>query len=130
MRRSPRPRLPTKRPSRRSARGLSNGSSPIMLPSMTLIDGKAIAQKTHAANKVAVAALKARGVTPGLAVVLVGDDPASRAYVRSKDRMCLELGMHSVKHELPANTTESDLIALIMSLNADPAIHGILVQSP
>ena len=97
---------------------------------MTLIDGKAIAQKTHGASKAAVAALKARGVTPGLAVVLVGDDPASRAYVRSKDKMCLELGMHSVKHELPADTTEADLIALVKRLNADPAIHGILVQSP
>jgi len=97
---------------------------------MTLIDGKAIAQKTHAASKAAVAALQARGVTPGLAVVLVGDDPASRAYVRSKDKMCLELGMHSVKHELPADTTQTDLIALVQQLNADPRIHGILVQSP
>jgi methylenetetrahydrofolate dehydrogenase (NADP+)/methenyltetrahydrofolate cyclohydrolase len=97
---------------------------------MTLIDGKAIAQKTHAASKAAAEALKARGVTPGLAVVLVGDDPASRAYVRSKDKMCLELGMHSVKHELPATTTQAELIALVQKLNADPAIHGILVQSP
>jgi len=97
---------------------------------MTLIDGKAIAQKTHADSKAAIAALKARGVTPGLAVVLVGDDPASRAYVRSKDKMCHELGMHSVKHELAADTTQADLIALVKQLNADPAIHGILVQSP
>ena len=97
---------------------------------MTLIDGKAIAQKTHAESKVAVAALKARGITPGLAVVLVGDDPASRAYVRSKDKMCHDLGIHSVKHELPASTSQADLIALVQSLNADSAIHGILVQSP
>lgn len=97
---------------------------------MTLIDGKAIAQKTYADSKAAIAALKARGVTPGLAVVLVGDDPASRAYVRSKDKMCLELGMHSVKHELPADTAQADLVALVQKLNADPAIHGILVQSP
>jgi methylenetetrahydrofolate dehydrogenase (NADP+)/methenyltetrahydrofolate cyclohydrolase len=97
---------------------------------MTLIDGKAIAQKTHAANRAAVAELQRRGVTPGLAVVLVGDDPASRAYVRSKDKMCLELGMHSVKHELPAGTAQADLVALVRKLNADPAIHGILVQSP
>jgi len=97
---------------------------------MTLIDGKAIAQKTHADSKATIAALKARGVTPGLAVVLVGDDPASRAYVRSKDKMCHELGMHSVKHELAADTTQADLIALVKQLNADPAIHGILVQSP
>ena len=109
---------------------MSNGSSPIIIPIMTLIDGKAIAQKTHAETKAAVAAPKARGVTPGLAVVLVGDDPASRAYVRSKDKMCLELGMHSVKHELPAATTQAELIALVQKLNADPAIHGILVQSP
>src|SRR4051812_10412673 len=97
---------------------------------MTLIDGKAIAQKTHADSKIAVAELKARGVTPGLAVVLVGDDPASRAYVRSKDKMCLELGMHSAKHELPATTTQAEVLALIQKLNSDPAIHGILVQSP
>lgn len=97
---------------------------------MSLIDGKAIAQKTHDASRAAVAELKARGFTPGLAVVLVGDDPASRAYVRSKDKMCLELGMHSVKHELPATTSQSDLIGIVRQLNADPAIHGILVQSP
>ena len=97
---------------------------------MTLIDGKAIAQKTHAESRAAVAELKARGFTPGLAVVLVGDDPASRAYVRSKDKMCLELGMHSVKHELPATTSQAALIAIVRQLNADPAIHGILVQSP
>jgi len=97
---------------------------------MTLIDGKAIAQKTHTETKAAVAALQARGVTPGLAVVLVGEDPASRAYVRSKDKMCQELGMHSVKHELPASTSQAALVSLVESLNADSAIHGILVQSP
>jgi len=63
-------------------------------------------------------------------VVLVGDDPASRAYVRSKDRKAAELGLHSVKHELPAETAQGELLALIAKLNADPAIHGILVQSP
>jgi len=96
----------------------------------SLIDGKAIAQKTYAESKAAIAELKARGVIPGLAVVLIGDDPASRAYVRSKDKMCLELGMHSVKHELPADTTQATVIDLVRKLNADPAIHGILVQSP
>jgi methylenetetrahydrofolate dehydrogenase (NADP+)/methenyltetrahydrofolate cyclohydrolase len=101
-----------------------------MLNSPHLIDGKAIAQKTYAESKAAIAGLKARGVTPGLAVVLIGDDPASRAYVRSKDKMCLELGMHSVKHELPADTTQATVIDLVRQLNADPAIHGILVQSP
>ncbi len=98
--------------------------------SPALIDGKAIAQKTHAESRAAVAELKARGITPGLAVVLVGADPASQAYVRSKDKMCHDLGMHSVKHELPATTSQADLIAIVRQLNADPAIHGILVQSP
>ena len=97
---------------------------------MHQIDGKAIAQKTYAESKAAIAELKARGVTPGLAVVLIGDDPASRAYVRSKDKMCLELGMHSVKHELPVTSTQAEVIHLVRKLNADPAIHGILVQSP
>ena len=77
-----------------------------------------------------IEALKASGTTPGLAVVLVGDDPASRAYVRSKDKMCRELGLHSVKLELPADTTQDDLLARVDELNRDPAIHGILVQSP
>ncbi len=73
---------------------------------------------------------KARGLTPGLAVVLVGDDPASRAYVRAKDKMCRELGLHSVKLELPAATTQEELLAQVAALNRDPAVHGILVQSP
>ena len=97
---------------------------------MTLIDGKAIAARINDQSRAAVAALTARGHTPGLAVVLVGADPASQAYVRSKDRMCRELGMHSVKHELPATTTQEELLAIVRALNADPAIHGILVQSP
>jgi len=97
---------------------------------MQLIDGKQIAKAVHAETRVAVDALKAKGITPGLAVVLVGDDPASRSYVRSKDKMSKELGIHSVKHELPAETTQEALVALVQKLNADPAIHGILVQSP
>src|ERR1700733_2016952 len=97
---------------------------------MKIIDGKIISQKIHAESQAAVDDLKKSGHTPGLAVVLVGDDPASRAYVRSKDKMCRELGLHSVKHELAASTTQADLIALVKTLNADPAIHGILVQSP
>jgi methylenetetrahydrofolate dehydrogenase (NADP+) / methenyltetrahydrofolate cyclohydrolase len=95
-----------------------------------LIDGKQIAQQVHAETRAAVEALKAKGVTPGLAVVLVGDDPASRSYVRSKEKMSSELGLHSVKYELPAETTQEALIELVLKLNADPAIHGILVQSP
>jgi methylenetetrahydrofolate dehydrogenase (NADP+)/methenyltetrahydrofolate cyclohydrolase len=98
--------------------------------SAKIIDGKAIANKIHAESRAAAEQLKSRGIVPGLAVVLVGDDPASRAYVRSKDKMCRELGLHSVKHELPAQTSQADLIALVKKLNADPAIHGILVQSP
>jgi len=95
-----------------------------------LIDGKAIAEKVHAESKAGVEALKGQGITPGLAVVLVGDDAASRAYVRAKAKKCLELGLNSVKHELPAETEQEELIWLVRELNADPAIHGILVQSP
>jgi len=97
---------------------------------MKLIDGKAIAQKIHNESREAVDALKKQGFTPGLAVVLVGNDPASRAYVRSKDKMCRELGLHSEKYEMAETTSQADLIALVQKLNADPAIHGILVQSP
>ncbi len=97
---------------------------------MQLIDGKAIAQKINSESRQTVAWLTAQGHTPGLAVVLVGDDPASRAYVRSKDAMCKELGMYSVKKELPADVSQETLLALVRELNADPAIHGILVQSP
>ncbi len=97
---------------------------------MNLINGKAIAQKILLEIRAEVDALKARGHTPGLAVVLVGEDPASRAYVRSKDKTCSELGMFSQKFELPATTTQEELVALVEKLNADPLIHGILVQSP
>ncbi|MGC3990133.1 MAG: bifunctional methylenetetrahydrofolate dehydrogenase/methenyltetrahydrofolate cyclohydrolase FolD [Chthoniobacteraceae bacterium] len=97
---------------------------------MNLIDGKAVAQAVHEETKAAVADLQSKGVTPGLAVVLVGDDPASRAYVRSKDKMCRELGLYSEKYELSAETTQAELVAVVEKLNADPKIHGILVQSP
>jgi methylenetetrahydrofolate dehydrogenase (NADP+) / methenyltetrahydrofolate cyclohydrolase len=95
-----------------------------------LIDGRAIAEKVYVDLRREIAELKTKGVTPGLAVVLVGDDPASRAYVRSKDKMCRELGLHSVKLELPASTTQTELLQCVEELNADPTIHGILVQSP
>ena len=98
--------------------------------SFTLIDGKKIAEKVLEKCRVEIAEMKASGRVPGLAVVLVGSDPASTFYVRSKDKKCRELGIHSVKHELPAATTREELLALIGQLNADPAIHGILVQSP
>jgi methylenetetrahydrofolate dehydrogenase (NADP+)/methenyltetrahydrofolate cyclohydrolase len=97
---------------------------------MNLIDGRVIAEKVYRELRGEIAELKSRGVTPGLAVVLVGDDPASRAYVRSKDKMCRELGLHSVKLELPASTTQEDLLGRVEQLNHDPAVHGILVQSP
>jgi methylenetetrahydrofolate dehydrogenase (NADP+)/methenyltetrahydrofolate cyclohydrolase len=96
----------------------------------TLIDGRAIAEKVYTDLRREIAELKAKDVTPGLAVVLVGDDPASRAYVRSKDKMCRELGLHSLKLELPASTTQTELLNRVEKLNADPSIHGILVQSP
>ena len=95
-----------------------------------LIDGRAIAEKVYVDLRREIAELKAKGVTPGLAVVLVGDDPASRAYVRSKDKMCRELGLHSLKLELPASTTQTELLNRVEELNADSNIHGILVQSP
>ena len=95
-----------------------------------LIEGRTIAEKVYADLRVEIVALKASGQTPGLAVVLVGDNPASRAYVRSKDKMCRDLGLHSVKLELPAETTQAELLARVEELNRDPAIHGILVQSP
>ncbi len=96
----------------------------------TIIDGKAVAARCNAETASEIADLQARGVTPGLAVVLLGDNPASQAYVRNKDRTCRELGMHSRKIELPASTPQDELLRLIAELNADPAIHGILVQSP
>src|SRR3989440_4935825 len=95
-----------------------------------LIEGRAIAEKVYAALRGEIDELKRRGRTPGLAVVLVGDNPASRAYVRSKDKMCRDLGLHSVKLELPADTTQDELLGRVHDLNGDPAIHGILVQSP
>ncbi len=95
-----------------------------------IIDGKAVAAAVLEECRQEVEELKARGVTPGLAVVLVGEDPASQVYVGSKARTCGELGIHSEKIVLPAETTQKELMAVVERLNADPAIHGILVQSP
>ena len=97
---------------------------------VNLIDGRPIAEKVYVDLRREIAELKSRGVTPGLAVVLVGDNPASRAYVRSKDKMSRELGLHSVKLELPAATTQEELLERVEELNRDSAVHGILVQSP
>ena len=96
----------------------------------SVIDGKAVAASVLEECRAEVQELKAKGITPGLAVVLVGDDPASRVYVGSKVRTCGDLGLHSRKIELPAATTQEELLAVVRELNADPAIHGILVQSP
>ncbi|QQL43929.1 bifunctional methylenetetrahydrofolate dehydrogenase/methenyltetrahydrofolate cyclohydrolase FolD [Sulfuriroseicoccus oceanibius] len=96
----------------------------------TLIDGKKTAESVLAECEAEIADLKSKGVTPGLAVVLVGADPASTFYVRSKSKMCEKLGIHSVKLELPAETTQDELLKVIDDLNNDPAVHGILVQSP
>jgi len=95
-----------------------------------IIDGRAIAEKVYAELRGKIAGLKSSGLTPGLAVVLVGDDPASRTYVRAKDKMCRDLGLHSVKLELPATTTQEELLAQVDELNHNQKIHGILVQSP
>jgi methylenetetrahydrofolate dehydrogenase (NADP+)/methenyltetrahydrofolate cyclohydrolase len=97
----------------------------------TVIDGKAVAASVVGEVKQAAAALEAgKGKRPGLAVVIVGDDPASHVYVSSKSRMAKECGFTSVQHTLPADTAQASLEALISTLNADPSIHGILVQLP
>ena len=98
---------------------------------MKLIDGKALAQKTRAEIAAGVAELKAeKGVVPGLAVILVGDNPASVSYVTAKERACAEAGMYSHETRLPADAPEGALLDEIARLNADDAIHGILVQLP
>lgn len=96
----------------------------------SVIDGKSVAAAVLEECRAEVVELKSRGITPGLAVVLVGEDPASQVYVGSKARTCADLGIYSRKIELPAATTQDELIAVVRELNADPAIHGILVQSP
>ncbi|MEW2919810.1 bifunctional methylenetetrahydrofolate dehydrogenase/methenyltetrahydrofolate cyclohydrolase FolD [Ruegeria sp. ANG10] len=96
-----------------------------------VIDGKAFAAKVRGQVADQVAKLKEEnGITPGLAVVLVGEDPASQVYVRSKGKMTVEVGMNSYEHKLDVDTSEEDLLALIDKLNNDPAVHGILVQLP
>jgi len=94
------------------------------------IDGVAIAARVRAKVAVDAAELRAKGVTPGLTVVLVGDDPASAVYVSSKEKACKEAGMNGETIRLAADTPEAELLALIDRLNADPAVHGILVQMP
>ncbi len=94
------------------------------------IDGNALSQQLRADVTRRTAALKAKGITPGLAVVLVGENPASQVYVRNKVKACQDSGLHSVLEKYPANMTETELLARISALNADASIHGILVQLP
>ena len=96
----------------------------------TVIDGKAFAAKVRARVATQVAQIKKQGVTPGLAVVLVGEDPASQVYVRNKGKQTVETGMRSFEHKLDADTSQADLMALVDKLNNDDAVHGILVQLP
>jgi methylenetetrahydrofolate dehydrogenase (NADP+)/methenyltetrahydrofolate cyclohydrolase len=95
-----------------------------------IIDGKKIAAEVRAEIAAECAELKANGVTPGLAVIIVGEDPASKVYVRNKKKACEEVGFRSDVYELPEETTEEELLALVKKLNVDPDIHGILVQLP
>ena len=94
------------------------------------IDGKAIAAKVKAEAAKEVEALKKKGIEPGMAVVLVGEDPASKIYVNNKKKACAEVGIYSEEHLLSSETTQEELLSLVEKLNADPKIHGILVQSP
>lgn len=96
----------------------------------TIIDGKQVAADIRAELKAEVASLKAKGIVPGLGVILVGDDPASNSYVTAKERTCEELGIYSDDNRLPAETSQDELMALIGRMNADPKINGILVQLP
>jgi len=99
--------------------------------SATIIDGKTIAADLRAAVKAETARLRAaRGIVPGLAVVLIGEDPASQSYVASKSRAVTEVGMQPFDHHLPADVSEAELLSLVHKLNADPAVHGVLVQMP
>lgn len=95
-----------------------------------IIDGKQVAADMRAELKAEVAALKEKGIVPGLGVILVGEDPASQSYVTAKEKACAELGIYSDDNRLPAETTQEDLMALVQKMNKDPKINGILVQLP
>ena len=100
------------------------------MPLAALIDGRAIARQIEGETSARVAALKSRGVQPGLVFVRVGEDPASRVYVGMKEKACAQLGIFSETHVLPAGAPESDLLSLLARLNVDARVHGILVQAP
>ncbi|MDF2685694.1 MAG: Methylenetetrahydrofolate dehydrogenase [Clostridia bacterium] len=95
-----------------------------------IINGKAVAERIRSEIKQSVEALKQKGIIPGLAVIIVGDDPASKVYVKNKKKACEEVGMYSEEYALPENTTEEELLDLINKLNNKKEVHGILVQSP
>nr|MBP8305310.1 bifunctional 5,10-methylene-tetrahydrofolate dehydrogenase/5,10-methylene-tetrahydrofolate cyclohydrolase [Phycisphaerae bacterium] len=95
-----------------------------------ILDGKQVAAQMRAELKLEIDRLKGRGVVPGLGVILVGDDPASVSYVTGKKRACEEIGIYSEDRRLPGHTSQEELAALIGRMNADPRIHGILVQLP
>src|SRR3972149_1852092 len=95
-----------------------------------IIDGKKIAAETREKLKLQIAALGVKGIRPGLAVIIVGEDPASQIYVRNKVKACVDTGIYSEKHEVPATISEEDLLDLIQRLNNKEDIHGILVQLP
>lgn len=97
---------------------------------MQILDGKMVSARIKEELKAEVAALKETGIVPGLAVIIVGDDPASRVYVNSKKKACADLGIYSEEHALPAETTQEELLALVESLNAKDEVSGILVQLP
>ena len=101
-----------------------------MIPAANLIDGRFVAAQIQSELTQRLAALKTRGIQPGLAFVRVGEDPASKVYVGRKEKACAELGITSETHVLPEATSEADLLALLTRLNADPRVHGILVQAP
>ena len=96
----------------------------------TILDGRAVAAQIQRELAGRIASLKQRGVSPGLAFVRVGEDPASKVYVGRKEKSCAEIGIYSETHVLPEHTTESELSALLDKLNADSRLHGILVQAP
>lgn len=96
----------------------------------TIIDGNKVSSEIRAELAAQVAELKSQGITPGLAVVLVGENPASQVYVRMKEKGCAETGIESIKHELSEDTSEAELLNLVAELNADPKVNGILVQLP
>ncbi|PKL09660.1 MAG: bifunctional methylenetetrahydrofolate dehydrogenase/methenyltetrahydrofolate cyclohydrolase FolD [Spirochaetae bacterium HGW-Spirochaetae-7] len=98
--------------------------------SATVLDGKKLAEDIRAELKVRVQALAARGVVPGLAVLLVGEDPASVSYVTAKEKACAEIGMRSIDRRLPAGSSEAEIVAIVEAFNADPSVNGILVQLP